>query len=332
MTEHRRVPEHSDYLGEALHLLKLSGTFYCQSELRAPWGVDMPPFDDCLMMHIITAGHCWLMVEGEPPIHVQQGSLVMLPHGRGHRIASSPEQTATPLFDIPVEHISDRYDIMSFGGNGEVSRATCCVARFDHVAGQQLIRHLPAVMVVNTWEEAEGSWLQSTLRYMAHEAQKLSPGGETVMSHLADILIIQAIRTWLDKGTQADIGWLAALRDPQIGRTLAAMHRNPEADWTIERLADVASMSRSGYSARFTDLMGEPAMRYLTRWRMQMARLQLKNSADSMIAIAENLGYQSEAAFSRAFKRVFGVAPGSVRREAQPMSSAQYQSTNVLFP
>lgn len=310
------IPEHSDYLGEALHLLKLSGTFYCQSELRAPWGIELPPFDDCLMMHILTAGHCWLKVEGEPPIHVQQGSLILLPHGRGHVIASDPEQTATPLFDIPIQHISDRYDIMHFGGEGETSRATCCVARFDHAAGQELIRHLPPVMVVNSWEEAEGSWLQSTVRYMAHEARQLNPGGETVMSHLADILVIQAIRNWLNKTPQADTGWLAALRDKQIGRALAAIHRDPQQDWTIEGLASMAGMSRSGFSARFSELIGEPAMRYLTRWRMQMARLQLKNSADPMIVVAEKLGYRSEAAFSRAFKRVFGVAPGKVRKEA----------------
>lgn len=314
MTDQHVIPEHSDYLGEALHLLKLSGTFYCQAELRAPWGIDMPPFEDCLLMHVITAGQCWLKLPGEEPVQVQQGSLVMVPHGRGHIFASGPEQAATPLFDIPAQHVSNRYDIMHFGGEGEVTRATCCVARFDHVAGQQLIRHLPPLLVVNSWEEAEASWLRSTLHYMAHEAQHLSPGGETVMSHLADILIIQAIRTWLNRSPDANIGWLAALRDRQIGGTLAALHRSPGEDWTIERLARLAGMSRSGFSARFTELVGESAMRYLTRWRMQMARQQLSTGSEAMITVAERLGYQSEAAFSRAFKRVFGMTPGQVRR------------------
>lgn len=315
MTHQHHVPEHNDYLGEALHLLKLNGTFYCQSELRAPWGIDMPPFDDCLMIHVITAGHCWLTLDADAaPMPVQQGSLVMLPHGRGHRITSDPGQSTTPLFDIPVHHLSERYDLMHFGGSGELSRAICCVARFDHVAGQQLIRSLPPVLVVNSWEEAEGSWLQSTLRYMAHEAQQLSPGGETVMSHLSDILIIQAIRSWLLNSPQASTGWLATLRDKQLGRPLAAMHRHPDEDWTLERLAQLANMSRSGFSARFTERMGEPAMRYLTRWRMQTARQRLESSSESMMAVAERLGYRSEAAFSRAFKRVFGEAPGRLRK------------------
>ncbi len=315
MNDTRVIPEHSDYLGEALHLLKLSGTFYCQSELSAPWGVEMPPFDDCLMIHILTAGHCWLEVPGHEPMHLQQGSLVLLPHGRGHRILSDKTQSTTPLFDIPVHHVSERYDIMRFGGTGPLCRATCCVARFDHVAGQELIKHLPPVMVVNTWEETEGSWLQSTLRYMAREARDLKPGGETVITHLADILIIQAIRTWLNKAPHSDTGWLTALRDRQIGRALAMIHRNPEHNWTVDRLAKQVGMSRSGFSARFTELLGEPVMKYLTRWRMQTARLQLMKGSEPLIVLAEQLGYQSEAAFSRAFKRVFGVSPGSVRKE-----------------
>ncbi|WP_340677042.1 AraC family transcriptional regulator [Paraglaciecola sp.] len=314
MSDKHPVPEHSDYLGEALHLLKLSGTFYCQSELSAPWGVELPPFADCLMIHIVTAGYFWLRVDGQAPMRIQQGNLVLMPQGRGHKMSSDEYQSTMPLFDIPVERISERYEIMRHGNGGELCRSTCCVARFDHVAGQELIKHLPAVMVINTWEEEEGSWLQSTLRYMAREAQQLKPGGETVITHLADILIIQAIRAWINSAPQADSGWLAALRDKQIGHALATIHRNPQRDWSIEILANTVGMSRSGFSARFTELVGEPAMRYLTRWRMQVARLRLKNSSEPLIVLAESLGYQSEAAFSRAFKRVFGVSPGSVRK------------------
>lgn len=311
-----RIPAFTDPLGETLHLLRLTGTLYCRSELTAPWGVDLPAFEGCMMFHVVTAGHCWLEVEGDEPRLLQQGSLALVPHGTGHRIRSSQTAEAEPLFDIPVEQVSDRYEIMRYGGAGDLTHLTCGVVRFDHVAGQQLIALLPRVLQIDTWADDEGSWLQSTLRFIAREARELRPGGETVITHLADILIIQAIRSWIDSAPQADRGWLAALRDDQVGRALAAIHREPEKDWTVALLAKEVGMSRSGFSARFTSLVGESAMRYLTQWRMQLARAQLLETSDSLSVLADRLGYQSEAAFSRAFKRVFGVPPGSLRHAA----------------
>ena len=311
-----RIPAFTDPLGETLHLLRLTGTLYCRSELTAPWGVDLPAFEGCMMFHVVTAGHCWLEVEGDEPRLLQQGSLALVPHGTGHRIRSSQTAEAEPLFDIPVEQVSDRYEIMRYGGAGDLTHLTCGVVRFDHVAGQQLIALLPRVLQIDTWADDEGSWLQSTLRFIAREARELRPGGETVITHLADILIIQAIRSWIDSAPQADRGWLAALRDDQVGRALAAIHREPEKDWSVALLAKEVGMSRSGFSARFTSLVGESAMRYLTQWRMQLARAQLLETSDSLSVLADRLGYQSEAAFSRAFKRVFGVPPGSLRHAA----------------
>ncbi|MCZ6669299.1 MAG: AraC family transcriptional regulator [Gammaproteobacteria bacterium] len=312
----REIPTFTDPLGETLHLLRLNGTLYCRSELTAPWGVELPAFDGQMMFHVITSGHCWLEVEGEQPRLLQQGSLALVPHGNGHSIRSHPTADAEPLFDIPVEQVSERYEIMRYGGGGDLTQLTCGVVRFDHVAGQQLIAQLPKVLQIDTWEDEDGSWLQSTLRFIAREARELRPGGETVITHLADILIIQAIRSWIDSAPEADQGWLAALRDDQVGKALAAIHREPDKDWTVASLAKEVGMSRSGFSARFTNLVGQSAKRYLTQWRMQLARTQLQQSSDSLSVLAERLGYQSEAAFSRAFKRVFGVPPGSVRHAA----------------
>jgi AraC-like DNA-binding protein len=311
-----KIPSFTDPLGETLHLLRLTGTLYCRSELTAPWGVDLPAFDGCMMFHVVTAGSCWLEVEGDEPRLLQQGSLALVPHGTGHCIRSSPTAEAEPLFDIPVEKVSDRYEIMRYGGAGELTHLTCGVVRFDHVAGQQLIALLPRVLQIDTWDDDEGSWLQSTLRFITREARELRPGGETVITHLADILIIQAIRSWIDSAPEADSGWLAALRDKHVGKALAAIHREPEKDWSVASLAKEVGMSRSGFSARFTQLVGESAMRYLTQWRMQLARVQLQETSESLSVLADRLGYQSEAAFCRAFKRVFGVSPGSVRQGA----------------
>ncbi len=311
------IPNFTDPLGETLHLLRLTGTFYCRSELKEPWGVELPPFEGRMMFHVVTAGHCWLEVEGEEPHLLLQGSLALVPHGNGHSIRSSLTDRTVPLFDIPVEQVSERYEIMRYGGDGELTHLTCGVVRFDHVAGQQLIALLPKVLQIDAWADEEGSWLQSTLRFIAREARELRPGGETVITHLADILVIQAIRSWLDSAPDADRGWLAALRDKHVGRALAAIHREPAKDWSVALLAKEVGMSRSGFSARFTNLVGDSAMRYLTQWRMQLARGQLQETSDSLSVIAGRLGYQSEAAFCRAFKRVFGVPPGSVRHTSK---------------
>ena len=308
------IPEITDPLGEALHLLRLNGTFYCRSELKAPWGVEMPPFEGRMLFHVVTAGKCWLEVEGEEPLLLQQGSLALVTQGQGHTIRSGQSDEVLPLFDIPVEHVSDRYEIMRHGGGGELTHLTCGVVSFDHVAGQQLIALLPKVLQIDTWEEEEGSWLQSTLRFIAREARELRPGGETVITHLADILIIQAIRSWLDSAPDANRGWLAALRDRQIGRALNAIHSEPEKAWSVASLAKEVGMSRSGFSARFTQLVGDSALRYLTRWRMQLARTKLVETKATLSVLADSLGYQSEAAFCRAFKREFGVTPGSLRQ------------------
>lgn len=319
-----QLPPSTDPLGETLHLLRLTGTFYCRSELTAPWGIDLPPFEGCMMFHVVTAGRCWLEVEGAEPRILQQGSLALVPHGAGHCLRSDPQAKAEPLFDIPVERVSERYEIMHHGGGGDFTRIICVVVRFDHAAAQHLIALLPSLLQIDAWDDDENSWLQSTLRFISREAKELRPGGETVITRLADILVIQMIRSWVDSAPESDRGWLAALRDEQVGRALTSIHREPEREWTVASLAKDAGMSRSAFSARFTELVGESAMRYLTRWRMQLARTHLRETSESISVLSGRLGYQSEAAFCRAFKRVFGVPPGSVRR-AEALSAAAAQ-------
>ncbi len=314
----RELPSATDPLGETLHLLRLTGTLYCRAELTAPWGVALPPFEECMVLLVVTAGRCWLEIEGSEPILLREGSLVLIPHGIGHCIRSGPKVDAEPLFDIPVEQVSDRYEIMRYGGGGDFTHITCGVMRFDHVAAERLIALLPKVLLVDTLDEDEGSWLQSTLRFISREAKALRPGGETVITRLADILVIQMIRSWIDSAPEADRGWLAALRDEQVGRALTSIHREPARDWTVASLAKEVGMSRSAFSARFTHLVGDSAMRYLTQWRMQLARTYLRERSEPLSVLAGRVGYQSEAAFCRAFKRVVGVPPGGVRLGMPP--------------
>ncbi|MEV8632449.1 AraC family transcriptional regulator [Streptosporangium sp. NPDC051023] len=312
----RPLPPQDDVLGEVLHLLRLTGTLYCRAELTAPWGVDVPRLDGVMTFQVVTSGQCLLEVDGAGSRLLRQGSFTLIPHGTPHRVRSDPRAETRPLFDIPVEQISDRYEIMRHGGGGEVTHVTYGVVRLDHVVAQRLVAQLPGVLHIDTWDDDAAGWLDSTLRLIAREAVALRPGGETVITRLADVLVIQAIRSWLDSAPEARRGWLAALRDEQVGRALASIHRAPEREWSVASLAREAGMSRSAFSARFTGLVGEPAMRYVARWRMQLARTHLRQTSESLSAVAHRFGYQSEAAFCRAFKRAFGVPPGSVRQAA----------------
>ncbi len=303
-----------DPLGEALHRLELTGTLYCCAELTAPWGIDIPSLGDCVSFQIVTAGRCWLEVEGAAPRWLSQGSLTLIPHGTPHRARSQPDAACVPLMELPVESVTDRYERLRHGGGGEQTSVTYGVVRFDHVAAQHLMSLLPTVLHIET-DKTDG-WLQSTARWAAREASTMRPGGETVITRLADLLVIQAIRSWLESAPAAQQGWLAALQDERLGRALVAMHRSPGRAWSVPSLAREAGMSRSAFSARFTRLVGEPAMQYLTHWRMLLARNRLRATTESLAMVAERFGYASEAAFCKAFKRTFGVPPGHIRTSA----------------
>lgn len=312
------IPPPSDPLGEALHLLRLTGCVYARSELSAPWGVDLPPLEGHMMFHIVTSGRCWLEADGIEPQLLERGSLALVPHGLGHRLVDEPGTEAIPFFDLPVEQVTERYERLTWGGGGDVCRLICVVVRFDHAAAERIVDALPPVLQLDAWDGGDDRWLADTLRFIAREAETLRPGGETVITRLADILAIQMIRHWIETTTDVDTGWLAALRDEQLGRAIAAIHRDPGADWTVESLARTAAMSRSAFAARFTEVVGEPAMRYLTRWRLQLARTALRECDDPLGLVAERFGYRSEAAFCRAFKREFGVPPGTDRKATPP--------------
>lgn len=295
-------------------MLRLNGTLYCRAEMAAPWGVALPRMDRSMLFIVVISGEGWMRRGGETPVLLREGSMVVLPQGTPVELTSAADGAAVPLFDLPATKISERYEMMTLPGVGPVTRAMTGVVSFDDVAAQRLVDLLPELLVVDRWHDVAGGWLRSTLDLISHEAAALKPGGEAVITRLADILIIQAIRTWLDTAEEARRGWLAALRDPQLGRALAAIHRQPGEDWTLERLARLAGMSRSGFAARFSEMIGQPAMRYVSDWRMQKARIALVGGRDPIGQIARKAGYQSEAAFGRAFKQVFGESPGSLRR------------------
>jgi len=315
-----------DPLGEALHFLRMSGSFYCRSELTAPWALALPAMDELLTFHVVTSGRCWLEAEGDDPRRLEPGDLALLPRD-GHRLSSDPGAPASRLDELLQEQVkvSERYSILRHGGGGTATNLVCGAVRFDHPAAHHLVKLLPRVIHIeasNSPHLAMTDWMQSTLRLMSAEAKELRPGGETVITRLADVLVIQAIRAWIERDPAAQTGWLGALQDVHIGRAIALIHRDPSRPWTVQSLAREVAMSRSGFAARFTELVGEPAMQYVTRWRMHVAFTWLRADEAALSELAGRLGYQSEAAFSRAFKRFMGISPGAARRRAQDVRAA----------
>jgi AraC-like DNA-binding protein len=210
---------------------------------------------------------------------------------------------------VPREQVSERYEVLRLGGDGAATTLLCGAVRFGHPAAASFVGVLPETVHLSGAER-----LQGTLALMAAEAREPRLGGEAVITRLADILVIQALRTWLETDPGARTGWLGALRDEQIGRAIALIHGDPARDWTVASLARELAMSRSSFAARFTTLVGEPAMAYVTRWRMQVAVTALRDERATVGELASRLGYRSEAAFARAFKRETGMPPGAVRR------------------
>ena len=307
------APASADPLGAALHSLRMSGTFYCRSEFTAPWGFEVPPMPGCVWFHVITSGECRLEIEGAEPCLLRTGDLALIPHGEGHRVRSDPAASAPSVYDLPREAVSDRYEVLRHGGGGTPAGMVCGAVALDHPAADRLVELLPKVIHHAAADSLEQDWTQSTLRLMAVEARTLRPGAETMVTRLSDILVIQAIRSWLETDPASRAGWLGALHDPQIGRAIALIHADPAREWTVEALAGELAMSRSAFAARFSALVGEPAMAYVTRLRMQLAAAWLRDDRATVADVAGRLSYRSEAAFSRAFKRVTGSTPGVVR-------------------
>lgn len=309
----------TDPLGEALHQMRMNGAFYSRSELTAPWGMTMPAMPGHIWFHVVTSGPAWLQPENGAPRPLLPGELALVPHGHGHLILGAPGVSAPNVMELEREAVSDRYERIRYGGGGDPTTLICGAVRFDHPAARKLVDALPESIHVEVGDSPQLDWLHSTLRLMAVEAQHLRPGGEEVITRLGDILVIQAIRAWLETDPAARTGWLGALHDEQIGRAISLIHKQPERDWSVASLAAELAMSRSAFADRFTKVVGEPVMQYLTTWRMNLAQDALQTEQATAAQLARRLGYRSEAAFARAFKRVVGLPPGAVKRGEVPV-------------
>lgn len=310
MVDHGR-----ERLARVLSTLRMRSTFTCHAELGDPWALEMPAIADSVSFHVVTAGSCWLRLPDTAPVELRAGDLALVPHGLGHDLLSTVDARRGPRVDLlPQHYLSRHYSKLRHGGTGRRAQLVCGIVSFDEPAARELMRTLPAVLFIGGDTVSTASSISDTLRLMASELSRPQLGGEAVATRLADILVVQAIRSWLATDPEAMTGWLRALHDERIGRALEAIHDSPGQEWTLDRLARLTTMSRSSFSARFTELTGTAPIAYLTRWRMHVAQSRLAEENITAAQLAAELGYRSEAAFNRAFARVTGRTPGSIRR------------------
>jgi AraC-like DNA-binding protein len=304
-----------DVLTDVLDSLGLAGRLFCRSVLSAPWCLALPG-DDAAHFHVIERGNAWLHIEGKKtPLALCSGDLVVFPHGAAHQLSDTPGRPPVPLEQLLQGKSGQRCKLLRHGGGGTETSMVCGSFVFRQGQGNPLLSLLPSVIHVRGEGGRPPEWLDATLRVLASEVRSASPGRETIVARLIDILFVQVLRVWLAEQPPRAGGWLGALSDPRIGVALAAMHERPGHPWTVSELARRAHLSRSPFAARFAALVGEPPLAYLTRWRMQVASDLLHRESLSIGEVAARVGYESEPAFSKAFKRATGVAPGAFRRQ-----------------
>lgn len=304
-----------DVLSDILESVRLRSTVWAQTELVAPWGIRADP-RPVFAFHVISRGHCWFEADGDVPVEVSAGDVLVLAPGRGHSLRDRPESPTRPLADLVA---SGAFDARHGDVDGDARRTVhlvCGCFEIDDVGADLVRSALPSV--IHTRDTASGAdpWIAQTLRLLTHEAGADHPGTTTVVNRLCEALFVYVVRSHLSARQRAEQSWLRGLADPQVSRALELLHQAPDGDWTVASLATRVGMSRSAFAARFHELVGQSPIKYLMRWRLQKAAALLRDGDVSIAEVAERAGYESQAAFSKAFKRSLGVAPGTYRRDA----------------
>ena len=308
-----------DLLSDILSRLQLTGTLYFRTSFTSPWSIRVPPYENVARFHFAHKGRCLVRIEPEKPsVLLEQGDLLIITQGAGHTLYCDPSTEASPtsLEKVIEESGFDGTGALVYGelGTDHETQLVCGHFAFDKDAKNLLIEALPPHIHIKNYGEAAGAWMENTLKVIGNEAGREKMGGDLIALKLSEIIFTQVLRAYLES-LEADVPVLSGFADSNLARALSAMHREPGNSWTLEKLAEVAGMSRTAFTSRFSRHMTMTPLAYLTYWRMQIARQQLATTDYPIIRIAEAAGYQSEAAFSRVFKKHNSLSPAVYRRK-----------------
>ncbi|RZI96900.1 MAG: AraC family transcriptional regulator [Variovorax sp.] len=313
-----------DALSETLRVVHLVGAIFINARFTAPWCYQSPPADMAapflepgaervVIFHLITEGECWCELGGDAPVRLVAGDAIVFPQGDAHRMASTPG--LPPARGAPLDQVlARRPRQLAYGGGGATTRLVCGYLACNARLAQLLLAGLPPLLKVNVRGSNAGMWLESSVRYALAEARSPRPGGEGVLAKLAEVLFIEVLRLSMNEHADGRTGWLAGVGDRIVGAALHAMHKRPAQAWSLDDLAHEAGTSRSVLAERFAQLVGSSPIQYLTQWRMLLAANLLCRSNAPLISIAQDVGYQTDTAFSRAFRREYGTPPAAWRR------------------
>jgi AraC-like DNA-binding protein len=316
-----------DAFSEILSGVKLSGALFFSAEFSAPWGFSAPASKvvaeqvapsaaHLVLYHLLIEGGAFVEMEDGQSVLLGPGDVVIFPHGDPHHMSSAKTVRAPfPNYGITPKIKARDLSPLRAGGGGAISKFVCGYMTCDPHLSRPILNGLPPVFKVNVRTDASGHWLESSIVHLVDEAVSGRVGSEAMLAKLSEALFVDTLRRYVDSLPDQQSGWLAGARDPVVGRSLALLHGRVAHPWTIADLADEVGISRSALVERFSRYLSEPPMTYLTRWRLQLAAESLQKTPRGVADIAADIGYQSEAAFSRAFKREFGQPPGQYRSD-----------------
>ncbi len=313
MSDRPEVKSQMDVLTDVLNTLELKGWLSSRRELVSPWRYDFAATQDS-MFHVLNYGGAILEIEGESKqIQVGDGDVLLFPTGHAHSLYDDPTSPLTRLVHLDY-HPERGHQIVNVDGTEPKPLMLCGAFHFEYPHDFPLLHRLPTFIHIPGEQGRMKEGFSDIVKMIARESASEQPGADVMLNRLTEMLFIQVIRLWIEQQAEASVGWVGALRDQPISAALGLIHQSPERQWKVQELAEAAALSRSAFSARFTDLVGEPPMTYLTRWRMLRATRLLKNAV-GMETISEMLGYESEAAFRKAFKREIGIPPAQYRKQ-----------------